>query len=304
MSDPNLHQQSRNDFEDAYFKGFVRSIEKWLGQNHTRLISFNEILHHLSIHRQYDAGLQEIAIDKIIGSVNRYADFDDAFLPRQKHTRSRWEKIDRAYLRDEILPPVDVYQIGEFYFVIDGNHRVSVAKKRGQKWIDAHVVKIEVPYEIDRDFDFKQLILKKEQNQFYEKTGIKKMYPDTDIQLSIPGLFDRLQEHIDAHRFYTSEYLQREISYEEAVSSWYENIYMPLVKIIREKDILNIFPERTEADLYFWIIEHLAYLKAESNQDVSFEEAAQDFLIKFHPGFFKILWIRIKNIFTRKSKSA
>ena len=304
MSDPSLHQQSRNDFEDAYFKGFVRSIEKWLGQNHTRLISFNDILTHLSIHRQYDAGLQEIDIDKIIGSVNRYADFDDAFLPRQKHTRSRWEKIDRAYLRDEILPPVEVYQIGEFYFVMDGNHRVSVAKKRGQKWIDAHVVKIEVPYEIDRNFDFKQLILKKEQNSFYEKTGIKEMYPDAEIQLSIPGLFDRLQEHIDAHRFYTSEFLQHEINYEKAVTSWYEYVYLPLVKIIRERNILNIFPERTEADLYFWIIEHLAYLKAESNQDISFEEATQDFLIKFHPGFFKTLRLQIKKIFNRKKKGS
>ncbi|HAF62641.1 MAG TPA: transcriptional regulator [Anaerolineaceae bacterium] len=303
MSDQSLHQQSRNDFEDAYFKGFVRSIEKWLGQNKTRLVAFNDILSHVSIRQQYDAGLQEINIDKIIGSVNRYADFDDAFLPRQKHTRSRWEKIDRAYLRDEILPPVDVYQIGEFYFVMDGNHRVSVAKKRGQKWIDAHVVKIEVPYEIDRNFDFNQLILKEEQNQFYEKTGIKKLHSDADIQLSIPGLFDRLQEHIDAHRFYASEYLHHEISYEKAVSSWYEYIYLPLVKIIRERKILNIFPERTEADLYFWIIEHLAYLKAESNQDVSFEEATQDFLIKFHPSFFKTLWAKIKKTISRK-KSA
>ena len=303
MSDQSFHQQSRNDFEDAYFKGFVRSVENWLGQNDTRLVAFNDILSHLSIRRQYDAGLQEIDIDNIVGSVNRYADFDDAFLPRQKHTRSRWEKIDRAYLRDEILPPVDVYQIGEFYFVIDGNHRVSVAKKRGQKWIDAHVVKIDVPYEIDRNFDFNELILKEEQNRFYENTGIKKLHPDVGIQLSIPGLFDRLQEHIDAHRFYTSEYLQHEISYEKAVSSWYEYIYLPLVKIIRERKILDIFPERTEADLYFWIIEHLAYLKAESNQDVSFEEATQDFLTKFHPSFVKTLWVKIKKIFSSKKST-
>jgi uncharacterized ParB-like nuclease family protein len=295
-----LHDQSKTDFDEAYFRGFIRSIEKWLGQNNTRLIAFNDILSHLSIRGQYDAGLQEIAIDKIIGSVNRYADFDDAFLPRQKHTRSRWEKIDRAYLRDEILPPVDVYQIGDFYFVIDGNHRVSVAKKRGQRWIDAHVVKIDIPYEIDRSFDFNQLILKKEQAQFYETTNLKKLYPDANIEMSIPGLFDRLREHIDAHRFYTSEYLQHEISYEKAVSSWYENIYLPLVNIIRERKILEQFPERTEADLYFWIIEHLAYLKAEHRQDVSFEEATQDFVVKFHPNFFKMIWLKMKRILSAK----
>ncbi|NMB61077.1 MAG: ParB N-terminal domain-containing protein [Chloroflexi bacterium] len=295
-----LQDQSKTDFDDAYFRGFIRSIEKWLGQNNKRLIAFNDILSHLSIRGQYDAGIQVIEMDKIIGSVNRYADFDDAFLPRQKHTRSRWEKIDRAYLRDEILPPVDVYQIGDFYFVIDGNHRVSVAKRRGQRWIDAHVVKIDVPYEIDRSFDFNKLILKKEQVQFYETTNLKKLYPDADIEMSIPGLFDRLREHIDAHRFYTSEYLQHEISYEKAVSSWYENIYIPLVKIIRERKILGQFPDRTEADLYFWIIEHLAYLKAEQHQDISFEEATHDFVVKFHPTFFKMVWFKIKKAFSKK----
>lgn len=295
-----LRNQSKTDFDEAYFRGFIRSIEKWLGQNNTRLIAFNDILSHLSIRGQYDAGIQEIEMDKIIGSVNRYADFDDAFLPRQKHTRSRWEKIDRAYLRDEILPPVDVYQIGDFYFVIDGNHRVSVAKRRGQRWIDAHVVKIDVPYEIDRSFNFNKLILKKEQSQFYETTNLKNLYPDANIEMSIPGLFDRLREHIDAHRFYTSEYLQHEISYEKAVSSWYENIYLPLVKIIRERKILEQFPDRTEADLYFWIIEHLAYLKAEQHQDISFEEATQDFVVKFHPNFFKTVWLKIKKTFSKQ----
>ncbi len=300
MSFDPFNQQSKVDFDDAYFHGFLRTIESWFQHDKNKLLAFDEILKHLSIKRQYDAGFQEIEIDAIIGSVNRYTDFDNAFLPRQKFTRSRWERIDRAYLRDEILPPVDVYQIGDYYFVMDGNHRVSVAKRRGQKWIDAHVVKIEVPYQIDRSFDFNQLILKEEQNNFYEKTNFKQLFPNADIEMSIPGLFDRLQEHIDAHRYYTSEYLQREITYEEAVKSWYENIYQPLIKIIRRQKILDSFPDRTEADLYFWIIEHLAFLKAEQHKDLSFEEAAKDFLAKFQPGSLKLTLVRIKKWFKQK----
>ncbi|HOJ00843.1 MAG TPA: hypothetical protein PLL88_04435 [Anaerolineaceae bacterium] len=302
MSFDSFKHQSKADFDEAYLHGFIRSIENWLRFEKTQLLAFNEILKRISVQSQYDAGVQEIEIDAIVGSVNRYADFDNAFLPRQKHTRSRWEKIDRAYLREEILPPVDVYQVGNFYFVIDGNHRVSVAKQRGQKWIDAHVVKIETPYEVDRSFDFNQLILKEEQNQFYEKTNIKKSYPDANIEMSIAGLFERLQEHIDAHRYFTGEFLQREISYEEAVSSWYENIYLPLVKIIRQQKILDQFPDRTEADLYFWIIEHLAFLKAEYHKDFSFEEAAGDFLMKFHPGFIKLTVAKAKHWFKKKRR--
>ena len=86
--------------------------------------------------------MKQIETDKIIGSVSRFQEFDRAFLPRQTHTRERWESIDKAYYKDVILPPIDVYQIGEIYFVKDGNHRVSVARERGQLYMDAFVVKI------------------------------------------------------------------------------------------------------------------------------------------------------------------
>ena len=72
------------------------------------------------------------------------------------------------------------------------------------------------------------------------------------------------------------------------------------MKIICEQKILDQFPERTEADLYFWIIEHLAFLKAEYHKDFSYEEAAGDFLSKFHPGFLKLFLAKIKKAFKKK----
>ncbi|HEY60347.1 MAG TPA: hypothetical protein G4N92_06650 [Anaerolineae bacterium] len=131
---------------------------------------------------QYDAGLKEIPIEKVIGSVNRYYDFDDAFLPRQTHTRGRWENIDKAFLCDVTLPPVKVYEIGSFYFVKDGNHHVAVAKEKGQKFIDTNMIIIEVPYKIDEDFNINSLILKKELAKFYEQTNLANLHPSVHIK--------------------------------------------------------------------------------------------------------------------------
>jgi hypothetical protein len=76
----------------------------------------------------------------IVGTVGRAHDFDRDFLPLQEHLRTRWENIMRAMLYDASLPPVQLYQVGDYYFVKDGNHRVSVAKYLGMVSIDAEVV--------------------------------------------------------------------------------------------------------------------------------------------------------------------
>lgn len=274
---PYFDQLASEDFNQAYKKGFVRAIFNKLTQKRSGLISFDELRKKLTIESQRDIGMQVIEIEKIIGSLNRYQDFDDSFLPRQTHTRSRWENIDRVFLQGEYLPPVEVYKIGEFYFVIDGNHRVSVARERGQLFIDAHVIELGIPFPLEGKFNWYEILLNQEHLDFYNKTGIKDLRPQAEIYLSLVGQYTKLLDHIAVHRYYTSEYLNREISYPEAVSSWYDYVYLPMVEVTRKTKVLDNFPKRTEADLYLWIIEHLAYLKTRYQRDISFEEAAKHF---------------------------
>jgi hypothetical protein len=270
-------KMASQDFDQAFKKGFMRAILNKVTQKRTGLISFDELRTKLDIQNQRDIGMQEILIEKIIGSLNRYQDFDDSFLPRQTHTRNRWENIDRVYLQGEYLPPVEVYKIGEFFFVIDGNHRVSVAREKGQIYIDAHVIELEVPFLLQGEFNWYEILLNQDRADFYKKTGLKELRPEADICLSLVGQYAKLLNHIDVHRYYTSEYTKHEITYPEAVCSWYDYIYSPMVEIIRSHNILRDFPKRTEADLYLWIIEHLAYLRSAYKRDISFEEAAEHF---------------------------
>lgn len=277
-SKPQIYQAAREDFEEAYRKGFWRAVRAWLTQSSNTLLPFDEVRKHIPLKGQHSIGLQEVPIEKIVGSVNRFQDFDSAFLPRQRQTRSRWESIDRAQLEDIVLPPIELYKVGDLYFVRDGNHRVSVAREKGQAFIDAEVIELDIPLPLDtRDVNLLDLIRLEQKARFYDETKLSKIRPEANIEFTIPEGYQRVLEHISTHRWFLGERLSREPSWEEAVASWYDEVYSPLVQVIREQQILKDFPGRSEADLYLWVIEHLWYLREAYQEEVSLADAARHF---------------------------
>jgi hypothetical protein len=274
-----IEQIARADFERATWKAFWNSIVNWMTRRPNTLIPFDELEDRLPTTGQRDRGMQEIEVDQIAGSVGRYRDFDRAFLPTQRHTRERWLNIDAAFHRQAKLPPIEVYQIGDVYFVKDGNHRVSVAKERGQAYMDAYVIQIDTPIELTPDTDLDMLIRQIEKADFFRATHLDILRPGNQLRLTVPGQYEKLLEHINVHRWYVGVENKREIGWEEAVQSWYDTVYMPIVDYIREHNILADFPNRTETDLYLWLIEHQANLRDFTNP-VPLEEATEDFVAK------------------------
>ncbi len=276
-----FNNYSRQDFSRAHRKSFWRSVISWLGKTDNDLLPFDEVMKRVPLRGQSYYGLKQIETDKIVGSVSRFLEFDRAFLPRQTHTRERWERIDQAYYSDVILPPIDVYQIGDAYFVKDGNHRVSVARERGQMYMDAFVVKINIPGTMDKNTNLEQLVLQQEYIGFIEQTHLDELAPKENFRLSIPGQYDKLMNHISVHRWFMGEKLQRPVSDEEAVAGWLRDVYHPLIRIIRKHDILQGFPQQTETDLYLWIIEHRWYMVEEQHRKISLDAAARHYVSQF-----------------------
>ena len=87
------------------------------------------------------AGIQEISLEDIVGSVDRTDDFDTCFRPRCAEQRRRIAALRHAFAVRE-MPPISVYEIDGQYFVRDGHHRVALAHERGMLYIDAEVVRI------------------------------------------------------------------------------------------------------------------------------------------------------------------
>jgi hypothetical protein len=248
------------DYRRARRRAFMRGVLSWFRRSDNALLAFDEVRRGIHAQAQREGGLREVPIDQIVGSVGRYRDFDRAYLPLQAQTRDRWESIDRAHLDGLHLPAVDLYKIGETYFVKDGNHRVSVARERGQAFIDAHVIEVTAPAPVTSVEDLLDWIRHQDALSFYEKTHISELRPDARIELTLPGQYEKLLEHISTHRWYLGIEEKREIPYREAVASWYDRIYMPTVEAIRATNALRDFPNRTEADLYLWVTEHHWYL--------------------------------------------
>jgi hypothetical protein len=269
------------DFDAAFRKGFWRSVFSWLTKSDNKLLPYDEVKKRHRFRGQHSIGLQEVLLENVVGSVGRYLDFDKAFLPRQKFTQNRWMNIDEAYLKNIPLPAIELYKIKSDFFVKDGNHRVSVARERGQKFIDAHVVEFEVDDLFDEDADLIEMIWRREQLIFQEKTKLITKFKDSDVKITVAGGYDKLLEHIQVHRWFMGERLSKYVNWEDAVADWYLRVYLPLIKVIRENKILKDFPGRTEADLYLWIIEKLWYLREAFQKDVSLELAASHFTDEF-----------------------
>ena len=114
-----------------------------------------------------------------------------------------------------------------------------------------------------------------ERNNFLERTRIFEIRPDAQIDLTIPGLFDRLFEHIAVHQWYLGEQKEGEVEYSEAIASWYDNVYLPVIQIIREQEIMKLFPDRTETDLYIWIVNRRSILEKTYGREIPIEKAAE-----------------------------
>ena len=125
-----------------------------------------------------------------------------------------------------------------------------------------------------------KIVLDQEQAKFQEETKILELRADALILTSMPGQYARLLDHIATHRWYLGENEKVEISYPDAVTSWYDNVYMPIVQIIRDQDVLKEFPNRTETDLYLWIVKHQWYLKETYGGEITIQRAADEVLVQ------------------------
>ena len=108
------------------------------------LIPFEEVRTRLHLNQKLYRGVQEIKLERIRGSVGRCRDFTSTFLPRSGHLCQRWQRV-RTGIMLHGMPPIEVYQVGDDYFVVDGNHRVSIARQEGWKTIEAYVYEFIVP---------------------------------------------------------------------------------------------------------------------------------------------------------------
>ncbi|MFN8498919.1 MAG: hypothetical protein U0641_13800 [Anaerolineae bacterium] len=268
--------QSYDKFENARRRASVQDLLGLVTRQSNTLVPFDEVRARLRTATEVKRGTTVIPLNAIVGSVGRYRDFTREFLPRDVALEERWRRLDEAVNSLQDIPPIEVYKLGDVYFVRDGNHRVSVARANGMTDIEANVTEIPLQVPLTPDMNVDQIIIAAEQADFFDRTGLHKMFPEADMTFTAPGRYTEMLEHIDAHRWYMGVAQDREVPYDEAVRSWYENVYLPAVAVVRDSALLKDFPKRTDADLYLWTMRHLADLRDEYGEGVDAGIAAAD----------------------------
>ncbi len=261
------------DFERVRRQAALKELFGWLRGESVKLLSYDDVRARLHARETGRRTLEDIPIDAIVGSAGRYHEFTRGFLPGKHVSRSRWGRVKQAMTGMKGVPPIEVYRVGEAYFVQDGNHRVSVAREMGLDHIEAYVTEVHSEVAVGPELDAKALIIAAEEADFLQQTGARSLLPDTDLRLTATGQYPVLLEHINVHRYYMSETDSREVSFAEALRHWHDEVYAPVVELIRERDLLSEFPERTEADLYLWLTLHRDELADELGWEVGLDAA-------------------------------
>ncbi len=210
------------------------------------ILPFDEVIAALGRRRERRIGLQTIPLDAIVGTVDRTREFDRSFRPTSRAGQSRWKRIAAAVRHGESMPPIDVYKVGDMYFVQDGHHRVSVARQLGLDVIEANVTEIETEVGADGAVQLRDLPLKSHQRLFFERVPLP---PEarSRIQLSSGSWYAGLAEGVEAWGFRLMQGQREFIPREEVARLWFEQEYVPVVEALREAKLVSESATETEA---------------------------------------------------------
>lgn len=263
--DRQAYRKALDDFHRLRSKAALERFWAGIRGESLDLMPYDEVSSKLRAVSQTNIGVQQVPLENIIGSVNRTSDFDRNFRPLSDGDRSRWANVKAAMTSPYTtgVPPVSLYKIGEAYFVLDGNHRISIAKEMGLDSIEAYVTEVKTKVPLSSSFTLEELAEKAALADFLEDTHLDRILPGIDLSLKRIENYPLLVEHINVHQYYMGIDQNREVSFDDAALDWYDHVYSPVVKIIEDSGLRYEFPDFTITDLYLWVLDRQQDLREE-----------------------------------------
>lgn len=245
MNNSYIQEEAKNAYDKFVGKGKILGIS--LGHRE-ELKKFSDIQKELSAYNNSHLGLQSVPLSKIVGSVQKTEDFKKGFIPKNSIVKIRWCNIYIEMRGDFKLPPVELYKIRDEYYVYDGNHRISVANFLNFSSIEAVVTEFFSGEDTEEELNYREKFKFTKQTQLNldltDSSDYKKIVDDIK---SSEGSGDIIEK---------SKY-------------WYQNIYTPIIKILRFNGM--VLEKRLEGDLYIKFLEHRRYLiNNTKNHDYSY----------------------------------
>jgi hypothetical protein len=222
------------------------------GERPSELLPLDEATERLRPFSRRHLGLQAIPVRQIVGTDSRGADFDRDFLPRRPEIGPRWRGVEEAFPEGG-FPPIAVYKLGDAYFLIDGHHRVAIARQRRMETIDAEVTELTARWHLPADADLVELIHAEQERIFMDDSGLGAARPDAHIRFCKPVGYLELIENVQIHGYHLMMQAGRQLSREEIAGNWYDEVYLPSVEAIRAEGLQELHPGQTDADFFLCV---------------------------------------------------
>ena len=200
-----------------------------------------------------DVGVQEVGIDRIVGTENRGEDFSRDFHPRKRWLASRWIAIHGLMTRSEFHEPISVIEVGGTFFVRDGHHRVSVAKALNKEFLPASVTRYNLPFSLPRSLDRNKLPLIRAKAQFHRNTGVFEILDEKEFFVACPTTWEWLEKEICEYNraWFVRRFSRRPKNLAEQVTTWNDNLYHNAIDFIRRNSLTYLFPGKRETT-FLW----------------------------------------------------
>lgn len=262
-------------FDDARRREAYRRLARAVrGEGQESLLDLDEVRGRLRLFDQAYVGIEPIPVDLVVGTASRSRDFDRGFRPRDEQVRERWRRIEQAFPAGD-FPPIVVYRVGQAYFVVDGHHRVAVARHRGVDYIDAEVTELHSRIPLPPDADIGRLILMEQEARFMEDSALERARPEARIECTRPQGYVELLELVRSHGYGLIQGSGRVVPPEEVAADWYDRAYLPVVEAVHREGLPEDFPDAPDGDLFLWVSERRRALTS-TGGDPSVEEAIRE----------------------------
>lgn len=285
-SNPRLnYRNALDDFLSVHMQAMLEDIGARITGTPSDLLQYEQVRQRFNGIEMPARELRDIPLDAIVGSVGRTQDFSRKLMPLNMHNKERWVKVRTLVENLSGLPPIEVYQMGEAYFIIDGHHRASVARKIGATHIEAYVRNVITRVNISPTDDPEDLIVKAEFSDFLAKTHLDELRPEANLLGTLPGQYEKLLQYIRGYQSLKNSQHKVEISLEQAATEWYDKVYLPVLNVIRTRNILRWFSDRTEVDLFTWILDYRAHSEEELGWVVTTRDVAENMTFSYARDF-------------------
>ena len=217
-----------------------------------QLLKLGEVERRLPALTRRQLGVQTIPLTDVVGTEGRAATFTRDFRPRHESSRQRIRALAEAFPGGD-FPPIVAVKLGDVYFVVDGHHRVALARRSGGEMIDADVTEFVTRVPLPAGADMVEVVLRQLERVFLEDSGLAQARPSVRLSASRPALYLELLENIQVHGYHLMREHDRVLTKEQIADDWYENVFSPAVAPSVRKRVGKPLRDAPDGDLFLFL---------------------------------------------------